>query len=287
MFSPARKFRTGIGRDRFASQPQKKRKVYFMSQSATLHLRHPNKRQGRSAPAQRWGVLLGGSALAIYGLTRRSPLGYALAAGGGALAYAGASAARTQRVPRTNVSVTINASPDEVYRFWKDYENLPRFMRHLESVTVESGRRTHWKAIGPMGTRVEWTAETVDDRPGELISWRSLPDSDIEVEGTVSFREAPAGRGTVVTANIIYGSSKAQAGHILSKLVGKSPRFMMEQDLRRLKALLETGEIPTIEGQSHGPRDTMTAIARVVNPDQPLGRDASIREIVTAQRRAS
>jgi uncharacterized membrane protein len=99
---------------------------------------------------------------------------------------------------RTKRSLTVNKSPEECYAFWHNFENLPQFMRHLESVTVTGERRSHWKAKAPAGATVEWDAETTEDRPNELIAWRSTEDADVFNAGTVRFEPAPGGRGTEV-----------------------------------------------------------------------------------------
>jgi len=237
--------------------------------------------------ASRWSAVLGGSALAIYGITRRSPGGMALATAGGVVAYLGAKSNSLQREPISWSSVLLNCSPREAYRFWRDLENLPRFMRHLESVSLLDGNRSRWIAIGPLGKKVQWDAEIVNEREGELITWRSLPGSDIEVDGFVQFRPANANRGTVLFAKIQYRTPKGAAGVALAKLLGKDPNFLMRQDLRRLKALIETGEIPTIEGQTHGPRSAVAAAARVIDPDQPIRGDVGLGELFRAKRRVA
>ncbi|MFB3815704.1 MAG: SRPBCC family protein [Terriglobales bacterium] len=242
---------------------------------------------GRAARAQRWGAVLGGGALAIYGVTRRSPLGWALAAGGSALAYFGANAARMQRQTFVRSSVAVNTSPHEAYRFWHDFENFPRFMHHLESVSVIGDRRSRWVARGPMSTRISWDAEITSEREGEFLAWRSLPGSEVDVEGSVEFRPATGNRGTVVTANVRYRPPAGRMRHSVAKLLGKSLRFMMEQDLRRFKALIEAGEIPTTEGQPHGPRTMATAAARVFGPDRPIRGEARIIDVLRARRRVS
>ncbi len=257
-----------------------------MSQVAGIHFRDAGRGSTASIAAQRWGALIGGGALAIYGLSRRSPAGVALAAGGGALAYFGA---KTNGQPRESVarsSVLLNCSPQEAYSFWHNFEDLPKFMRHLDSVTV-SGNRSRWVALGPMGTRVSWDAEIISDRPGEAISWRSLPGSSVAVDGLVEFRPAPGNRGTLLSATLRFQPPHGEVGHTLAKILGKHPNFLITQDLRRLKALIETGEIPTTEGQSHGPRDITTAVARVMDPDRPIRRDTSLREVFEASRRVS
>jgi len=238
---------------------------------------------------QRWGSLLGGGTLAIYGLTRRSSLGVALATAGGAVAYLGATkaaaAARANLVARA--SVVVNASPEEAYRFWRNFENLPRFMHHLESVRESGQRRTHWVANGPMGSRIEWDAEIIIERPNEAIGWRSVEDSEFENDGIIEFRNATGNRGTLVDVRMRWTPPAGALGRAVAQLFGKDPSFLMQQDLRRFKALLETGEIPTTEGQPHGPRDRMTAALRLADPDRPPRRHLGVREAMRAERRIS
>jgi len=241
----------------------------------------------RPVAVQRWGALVGGAALAIFGVTRRSPLGVALAAGGGAIAIAGVRANRKQQESFATSSVLLSCTPNEAFSFWHDFENLPRFMNHLESVKVTGNRRSRWIAIGPVGYKVQWDAEIVNERENELIAWRSLPGSEIDVEGSVEFRPAPGNRGTLVTASVRYLPPAGKLGNIVAKLFGKDPNFLMRQDLRRFKALVETGEIPTTSGQTHGPRDLSTGVMRIVDPDQSIRGESRISELVTAQRRAS
>lgn len=242
----------------------------------------------RGISAQRWGGIIAGSSLAVLGISRRSKGGLAIAATGGLVALASAGAGTSPRELMARSSTQINCSPQEAFQFWRDVENLPRFMRHLETVTAEDGgRRSRWIALGPLGRRITWDAEIVAERENELISWRSLPGSDINVDGFVEFSHAPGNRGTMVSATILYGPPARGLGHTVAKLLGKDPSFLMRQDLRRLKALIETGEIPTTEGQSHGPRSATTALARTIDPDQPLRKEAGMKEVLEAKRRIS
>lgn len=149
-------------------------------------------------------------------------------------------------------SITINRPAEEVYRFWRDFENLPRFMNHLVSVTNENERRTHWVAKGPAGTEVSWDAELTQDIPNELIAWRSLPGSTVENSGTVEFETATGGRGTIVRIELEYRPPAGKLGATLAKLFGEAPEKQIPVDLQRVKALLETGEIPRTEGQPAG-----------------------------------
>lgn len=140
-------------------------------------------------------------------------------------------------------SMTINRSPDEVYRFWRDFQNLPRFMNHLEAVQIIDERRSHWKAQAPAGKTVEWDAELVEDRPNELMAWRSVEGADIENSGQVQFRPAPGGRGTEIVVELHFDPPAGSMGRTVAKLFGKDPEQAVSGDLRRLKQVLETGEV--------------------------------------------
>lgn len=234
---------------------------------------------------RRWGALVGGSTLALLGLSRRSTGGVALAAAGGALAYFGA---KTSAVPREFVAQTsmlLNCSREEAYRFWHNFEDLPLFMHHLESVTKTGDNRYRWVALGPLGRRITWDAEVITDRPNELIAWRSLPDSEIETAGFVEFRDAPANRGTLLGVRMYYRPPAGAIGQALAKIFGKDPNFLIRQDLRRMKALIEAGEIPTVEGQTHGPRSAVVAALRLADPDRPIRPESEINEVFNAKRR--
>ncbi len=239
----------------------------------------------RPRAAQKWGALLGGGALAVYGITRRSAMGYALAGAGGVLAYFGATANGAPREFLAETTILLNTSPEEAYRFWRDFDNLPRFMRHLESVRTSGDRHSHWVALGPAGARIQWDTEIIEEIENSSIRWRSLPGSDVMVNGYVQFHRAPGNRGTEFTASIFYQPPAGAAGKIVAQLLGHDPHLMMKQDIRRFKALLETGEIPTIEGQSHGPRDFMTGVMRMADPDWPVKREAGIVEQFRQRRR--
>lgn len=211
---------------------------------------------GRShsfTPGQ-WGILAGAAALSLFGLTRRSRTGVAVAAAGGLLAYKGATAGSAAKKHPVQASFAINCSPEAAYRFWRDLENLPRFMRHLQSVRATGDNRSEWRAEGPMGKPVRWTAETTEDVPNQRIAWRSLPGSEVDTTGSVEFHPGPAGRGTIVRAVVHYRSPGGSLGRGVAALAGKHPEFTVREDLRRFKAILETGEVPTTRGQSHGPR---------------------------------
>jgi uncharacterized membrane protein len=257
-----------------------------MNEAASIRIGNARRGLNRST-ALRWSALMGGGALAVLGLSRRSKAGLAAAAAGGVLAYAGTRVNAQPRDIIARSSILVNCSPREAYQFWRNFENLPQFMRHLESVTVLEGNRSRWIALGPLGTHIRWEAEIVTDRENEIIAWRSLDGSDIAVDGIVKFSPAPANRGTLITPIIVYTPPAGKIGHALARLLSKDPGFLMRQDLRRLKALMEAGEIPTTEGQSHGPRSAVAAAARLIDPDQPIRGEARIPELLERKRRVS
>jgi uncharacterized membrane protein len=163
-------------------------------------------------------------------------------------------------------SLTVNRSAEDCYTFWRDFTNLPRFMTHVESVQPRGDRSSHWVAKAPLGARVEWDAEIVDDRPGERISWRSLPGSDVQHSGTVRFIPAPGNRGTIVRVQMRYAPPGGMVAALAAKLFGEEPRQQIPQELRRFKAILETGEVPTTEGQPSG----KSPLRPSVSPSSPL-----------------
>ena len=224
---------------------------------------------------ERWISGLAGGALAIYGLTRRTWGGAVLALVGGTLIARGSTGhcymydalgvntAGTETgnplvsVPaghgvKVEKSVTVNRPPEEVYRFWRDFQNLPRFMNHLESVSDLGGGRSHWVAKAPAGKTVEWDAEVYNEKENELIAWRSLEGADVDNAGSVRFEPAPEGRGTIVRVTLKYDPPAGKLGSLIAKLWGEEPSQQIEDDLRRFKQVMEAGEIPTTEGQPSG-----------------------------------
>ena len=148
-------------------------------------------------------------------------------------------------------SITIDRSPEEVYAFWRDFENLPRFMEHLEAVQVTGERRSHWKAKAPAGRSVEWDAEMTEDVSGERIAWRSLPGADVPNRGVVRFLRAPADGGTEVHVDLHYEPPAGRAGAAIAKLFGEEPDLQLASDLRRFKQVLETGEVVRSDASIH------------------------------------
>lgn len=154
-------------------------------------------------------------------------------------------AARARQGAKMHVAkaITIRTAPDQLYSFWRNFENLPRFMFHLEAVRVINDRRSHWVAKAPAGSSVEWDAEIVEDRPNERIAWRSLPDADVKNSGSVEFRPAPGSRGTEVHVEVHYDPPAGKLGAMVAKLMGEEPARQIGDDLRRLKQVIETGEV--------------------------------------------
>jgi uncharacterized membrane protein len=148
-------------------------------------------------------------------------------------------------------AITINRPRNEVYAFWHNFENLPRFMEHLESVEVLNERRSRWKARAPAGASVEWEAETGEDRPNELIAWRSLPESDVPNSGSVRFRDAPGNRGTEVIVELKYQPPGGRLAALIAKLFGEEPHQQVKGDLRRLKQVMEIGEVVNSDASIH------------------------------------
>jgi len=221
---------------------------------------------------ERLASVVAGSALVSFGLVRRSwPLSAATIAAGIPLAVRGWSghcavygglgintADQTQAavggVPegkgiKVEEHTTVNKPVNEVFRFWSNFENLPRFMDHLESVKIHQNGCSHWVAKAPLGTTVEWDAEIADAKVNEFISWRSKPGTSVPNEGTVRFTAGPNDESTEVHVTLKYSPPAGVVGATVAKLFGEEPQIQVADDLRRFKNIMETGEIPTAEGQ--------------------------------------
>lgn len=140
-------------------------------------------------------------------------------------------------------SITVNRPPEDVYNFWHDFEKLPTFMSHLESVQVNADGVSHWRAKGPAGMTVEWDATITEDQPNRLIAWRSLEGSDVTHIGAVHFEPAPGGRGTEVRVEVEYELPAGKIGQLAAKLFGEDPAHQMHDDLHAFKQVMETGEV--------------------------------------------
>lgn len=209
---------------------------------------------------ERWLSVIAGSALAAYGLKRRSIPGLVLSAIGGALVWRGATghcpvyetlgvstAGQEQgdqvsipygRGIRVEKTVVINAPPERLYDFWRNFENLPRFMDHLESVNVLDRTRSRWVAKGPANIDAEWEAEIINEIPNELIGWRSVDGSRVDNAGSVHFNRARG--GTKVKVVLRYDPPAGKLGAAFAKMFGEDPAVQVEEDLERLKQLIES-----------------------------------------------
>jgi uncharacterized membrane protein len=238
--------------------------------------------------AERIASIIAGTAIGIYGLREgikhHSIPGASLTLAGAALvrrgiigycdlyrafgvdtthSQPGASASIPyQKGIRVERSITINASRETVFSFWRNIDNLPRFMKHVHCVKKVDDKRSHWIVEGPAGQKVEWDAEIINEIPDELIAWRSLPGASVDNAGSVRFEHATAGRGTKVTVSLQYDPPAGQIGVMVAKFFGKEPDQDVDLELHRLKNILEAGEIPTSHGQPAGRVDDHTQQAR-------------------------
>ena len=234
------------------------------------------------SPTERLVSGVAGGALIAYGVKQGGAIGVVLSLVGGGLALRGATGhcqvydamdvntADTQELQHRGASskgtfsngllakkihvkksVTINKSPAELYKFWRNFENLPKFMTHLESVTVTGEKTSFWKAKAPLGKTVEWNAEITSEQENERIGWKSVEGADIPNSGVVEFKPTST-RGTEVRVVLTYESPAGELGAIIAKLFGEEPSQQVYGDLYRFKSMMESGEIITVEGQTSG-----------------------------------
>lgn len=184
-----------------------------------------------------------------------------------ATATGSASGSASSGPTRLTAAVTVNRTPQEVYDYWRGLERLPDFMQHLESVEWLDHRTTRWQAAGPVGS-VSWDAELIDDRRGERISWRSLPGATVPNEGSVDLAPAPGGRGTEVRVHLSYSVPGGAVGRAFARLLGEEPHQQVEDDLRRFKQVMETGQVVRSDGSPEGHSASRQLFQR---PAQPMG----------------
>lgn len=168
--------------------------------------------------------------------------------------YAAVTRTRRTTPVEATATTTVGASPDEVYDHWHRFDRLPAFMAHLEDVRVTGPRTSHWKASAPFGRTVEWDAEITQDVPGQLIAWRSADGADIGNSGEVRFVPAPGGRGTEVHVTLRYAIPAGPLGTAAARYFGEEPHQQLDDDLRRFKQVVETGEVVRSEGAPGGKR---------------------------------
>lgn len=150
-------------------------------------------------------------------------------------------------------AATVNRNAAEVYRFWRELDNLPRFMEGVESIRQLDTGRHRWTAESSDGRRLEWETEILDDEPGRLLSWASRPDSEIAAWGSVRFVPAPGDRGTEVhLAERFQPPVSQRVSEWFWNLFGENPGVRLQEDLRRFQQLMETGELISTEGQPRG-----------------------------------
>lgn len=246
-----------------------------MARNITGKFRERTEKFGRQnvADPERLGSLVLGGLVAAMGVRRGGVTGWLAAAGGLGLLYRGATGhcpmyqslgintagphARGASLVGNDAvcvekTVLVNKPREELYRHWRNLENLPGIMRHLDSVTVRDGKHSHWVAKGPAGSQMEWDAEIINEHENELIAWRSLEDADVPNAGSVRFTDDPLGRGTWIKVSLMYQPPAGRVGSAVAKLFGEEPHLQIDDDLRRFKQFMETGEVATIEGQPRG-----------------------------------
>ncbi len=169
---------------------------------------------------------------------------------------------------KARTAITINRPVDEVYAYWHNFEQLPTFMYHLESVTNTGAGHSHWKARAPMGRTVEWDAEIVKDDANQVIAWHSLPGADVDNTGSVRFQPAPADQGTEVIVEIDYSLPGGALGALAAKMFGEDPEQQIKDDLRRFKQIMETGEVLRSDGSPEGTVSRRQWIQRDAQPSE-------------------
>jgi len=213
---------------------------------------------------ERWLSIAAGVGLATYALTKRRGVArWTLTDFGALLVRRGASAhcetyelfgintAGTGQDTRRALGgsggilvderVTINQPIELLYRFWRNLENLPRFMRHLQSVERITDTLSRWHAYGPAGTTVEWSAEIINEVPNQVIGWQSIEGSDVVSAGSVNFDSAGAGLGTHVRVRLQYSPPGGKVGAAIVRLLGQDPATEIREDLQRFKQMVEQG----------------------------------------------
>ena len=224
-------------------------------------------RSGRNiSDAEKWLSIATGTALALYGVSRRRTSGWLMTAVGGMLLQRGATghchlyealgvntagtgddtrrALGGQSGVHVEETVTINRPIEQLYRFWRNLENLPQFMTHLESVERITDSLSRWRAKAPGGYSVEWNAEIINEVPNRVIGWRSIEGSDVVSAGSVNFEAGGPGEGTNVRVKLQYSPPGGRVGAAVARLFGRDAGTEIREDLQRFKRLLETGEVP-------------------------------------------
>jgi uncharacterized membrane protein len=177
---------------------------------------------------------------------------------------AAASAGKRKGVLKAKTAVTVNKPVEQVYGFWSNFENFPKFMFHVHAVKAD-GAKSHWVARGPADAEIEWNSAIVQDVPNQIIAWRSI-DGDVPNSGSVRFRPAPGNRGTEIVVEIEYSLPGGPLGQIVAKLFGEEPEQQIKDDVRRFKQVLETGEVVVSDGSPFGSRTQGQWVQREAQP---------------------
>ena len=202
---------------------------------------------GPWSPTSRAAAGALGAGLATYGYFRGGLAGLLYTAiGGGLLARATtnreiASLVRGDGVPVTK-TIRIAAPVDQVFAYWRNLENFPQWMTHVREVRYVGGDRYRWTVDGPAGAPVSWESELLNVVENREMTWRSVEGSQVEHTGRVRFE--PDGDGTRVHVQLRYSPPGGAIGHVVAKAFGTDPKSAMDEDLQRLKSLVETGKPP-------------------------------------------
>lgn len=190
--------------------------------------------------------------------------------------YAAITRSRLKTVVDLTATTTVTRSRQETYEMWRQLDKLPSFMAHLDEVRTTGPATSHWRASAPFGQVVEWDAETTEDVPGERIAWRSLDTGAIHNEGDVRFIPAPGGRGTEVHVTLRYSMPAGKLGEAVARYFGEDPHQQLDDDLRRFKQVVETGEVVRSEGAPGGKR---ARLEFPQHPARPLSREELAEEV--------
>src|SRR5687768_12539472 len=232
-----------------------------------MELQRPISRRVNLGEAERKVSLVTGLGLLVYVLTHRSKMSLPLGLEAGYMLYRGATghcviyqmmeinrSENGHKGIQVQRSVMLNRRRDELFRIWRNFENLPRFMKHLKSVRVSNtdNGRSHWVTTGPLGREIEWDSEIIEERENEYMAWSSLPGSIVESRGSVHFMDAPGKRGTILYVSMEYQPPAGSLGAAFAKLFGEEPSQQIRDDLRHFKQIMETGEAASVDGQPSG-----------------------------------
>lgn len=249
-------------------------------------------------PNERLVSVIAGSGLIMKVLSKPSKARLPLILTGGLLIYRGLTGrcslyraldiqpieSAGRRGIQVERAVTIAKPRSEVYAFWRNFENFPKFMRHLESVTMTGEKTSKWVAKAPLGQSVSWEAEITEEQPNQLIAWQALPGSQIHTSGVVHFKDAPGNRGTEVYVYLTYIPPGGSAGAAFAKILGEEPDIQVMEDLRRFKQVIEAGEVASVFGQSSGRIEEVERERAALKRNSP---DSSKKDTVQAASESS